>query len=115
MLTCCQLCGGDTNELLLLGASADKVCRETFGQSYSGSSCQRIPHGICDKCKAMLDGGAACYICPERQAILMFSAECVSRNGWPGAGKVSRLRPEDMAKLQAMVAEAPAPGVEHAA
>ena len=100
MLTCCQVCGGDTNELLLLGASADKVCQETLGQPYSGSSCQRIPHGLCDSCQGRLKAGAAVYFCRQPPQLVMLSAECVARNSLINPGKITEISAESMVNLQ---------------
>lgn len=109
MLTCCQICGGDTNELLLLGASANKVCEQTLGEPYQGSSAQRIPHGLCDTCQGHLKAGAAVYVCPEEGGtLLMFSAECVKRNEWPGAGRINRVEPAIMRQLKGLATPEPA-------
>lgn len=62
VLTVCPVCGKDTNELQLLGASADKVMRKLYEatdgkmgsrEGYTGSSTQKtIASEPCDECKA---------------------------------------------------------------
>ena len=66
-LTFCRICGKDTNELALLGASCDKVIREVYeatdGQSGSKDGYQEYDHNRiparepCDECKEHLKGG----------------------------------------------------------
>lgn len=104
-MTKCQLCDGDTNELLLLGSSANSVCQTALGEAYSGLSTQRIANGLCDRCKTAFKGGAAAYFCNEgaQQGLLMFSAEAVTRLGCPGSGKINRVRPEDWTRMLGMV------------
>ena len=106
MLTTCTLCGGPGEELLLLGASCNPVCRKALGEDYSGSSTQRIPHGYCNKCLAHLKGGAAAFVCYETGAVFVLSADCVQRNQWSGGGKVSRITAEQAAQFQAMTTPA---------
>jgi hypothetical protein len=63
-LTFCRICGKDTNELALLGASADTVMREVQRATgkketgYQEYGHNRIPsQRLCDECMSYLKGG----------------------------------------------------------
>lgn len=101
MLTQCQLCGEDGQEILMLGAKCHKICNEVLGEPYRGASTQRMPHGLCKRCKDALKAGAAAYVCQETREVLALSGECVARCELPGGGRISRVTAEDMKKLQA--------------
>jgi len=78
-LTVCRICCKDTNELALLGASADKVMREMYeatnGQYGSKDGYQEYGHnrilanGPCDECKALLDGGVVFVAQDTRESL----------------------------------------------
>ena len=86
-LTFCRVCGKDTNELALLGASADQVMREvhaaTNGQygskdGYSEYEHNRIPATEpCDECKALLDGKGCILIAKDTGEYLKLTKEMV--------------------------------------
>jgi ribosomal protein L37AE/L43A len=109
-LTFCPLCGKDTNELALLGASCDKVMREvhemTGGKAgsidgYKEYGHNRIPSSEpCDECKAKQ---ATCNDEVKRGGIYWKCRKCGSE------GAIKAEHPLAKQVREQMKIEAPAP------
>lgn len=84
-LTFCRICGKDTDELALLGASCDKVMREVYeatdgaygnAQGYQEYGHNRIPaQEPCDECEGFLKGGGAILIAKDTKEFLRLDRE----------------------------------------
>jgi len=84
-LTFCRICGKDTNELALLGASADKVLREVheatdgaYGSEdgYKEYGYNKIPATEpCDECKGHLKAGGTIVIAKDTGEYLKLTTE----------------------------------------
>jgi len=83
-LTFCRICGKETSEIALLGASADKVLREVHEATggahgdkdgYKDYGYNRIPATEpCDKCKGHLKAGGTIIIAKDIEQYLRLDA-----------------------------------------
>jgi hypothetical protein len=83
-LTFCRICGGDTNEIALLGAQADKVMREVQRatgkpqRGYEGLISDRIPSDTpCDTCLEHLNNRGTIIIAGDTHEYLRLTGEQV--------------------------------------
>ena len=84
-LTFCRICGGECNEIALLGSKADRVLQEvhkasggTHGSAdgYREYGFNRIPsQEPCEGCKSHLDGGGCFIIADDTGEYLRLSTE----------------------------------------
>lgn len=87
-LTYCQLCGGDSEEIALLGISCNTIVQKVFvatggkygAESYDGSSHVRIPsREPCNKCTEALKNGGIILIAADTSEVLRLDKSMVDR------------------------------------
>lgn len=88
-LTVCMICGKDAEELVLLGAQADKI------KDFGNGTRMRVSEP-CNECKARLKEGAPAFLCDDSR-VVMITAEA-SLKYFDGqkekVGRIWRMTPE---------------------
>ena len=75
-LTFCYVCGGETNEITLLGRKADIIAKQ-MGQNEYGY-CTRVPSpSLCTKCESHLQIGGTILIGKDTKQFLMLTQQMI--------------------------------------
>lgn len=75
----CPQCGKDTNELALLGASADKVMKEYGKDGYQEYGSNKIcSNNLCGSCQAILDNNGILIVAEDIKQSLLLDQDMIT-------------------------------------